>query len=78
MRGVPGRVQLRPGALRSRRGAAIGTVGAWIRAGVACFSSAIARVIASLRRKPSKEVNEELSVCALMRPSLDASRPAVQ
>jgi hypothetical protein len=43
---------------------AIGTVCTWIGVGVAYFSSAIARAIASLRPKSSKEVNEELSVCA--------------
>jgi len=34
------------------------------RGRVAYFSSAIARAIASLRPKPSKDFNEELSVCA--------------
>jgi hypothetical protein len=45
---------------------------------VACSSSAIVRVIVSLRPKPSKEVKEELSVCAPTRPSSGASRPAVR
>ncbi len=61
--------------ITSRRDMATGTVGAWIGVGVAC-SSTIASVTASSRPKPSKEVNEELSACALMRPSLDAPRPA--
>jgi hypothetical protein len=43
----------------------IGIVCTWIGVGVAYFSSAIARASASLRPKPSKDFNEELSVGAL-------------
>jgi hypothetical protein len=64
--------------ITSRRDMTTGTVGAWIGVDVACSSSAIVRVIASSRPKPSKEVKAELSVCAPMRPSIEASRPAVR
>jgi hypothetical protein len=48
--------------ITSRRDKAIGIVLSWIGLGVAHFSSAIAREIASLRPKPSKKVNE-LAFC---------------
>jgi hypothetical protein len=69
---------MRRTTIMSRRDMTTGTVGAWIGVDVACSSSAIVRVIVSLRPKPSKEVKEELSVCAPMRPSSGASRPAVR
>ena len=48
--------------ITSRRDMTTGTVGAWIGVDVACSSSAIVRVIVSLRPKPSKEFNEKLSM----------------
>jgi hypothetical protein len=69
---------MRRTTIMSRRDMTTGTVGAWFGVDVACSSSAIVRVIVSLRPKPSKEVKEELSVCAPTRPSSGASRPAVR
>ena len=53
---------MRRTTIMSRRDMTTGTVGAWFGVDVACSSSAIVRVIVSLRPKPSKEVKEELSV----------------
>jgi hypothetical protein len=69
---------MRRTTIMSRRDMTTGTVGAWIGVDVACSSSAIVRVIVSLRPKPSKEVKEELSVCAPTLPSIEASRSAVR
>jgi hypothetical protein len=51
-------VQARSLPITSLRDLAIGIVCPRIGAGTARFSSAVARAIASLQPKPSKEVNE--------------------
>jgi hypothetical protein len=63
--------------ITSRRDMTTGTVGAWIGVDVACSSSAIVRAIRVVKAE-AKEVKAELSVCAPMRPSIEASRPAVR
>src|SRR6516225_5456299 len=65
--------------ITSRPDKTVGIVCAWIGVGVRYFSSASARVIASLRVKSRKEVNEETFLrTRFLTPLRDARRPVLR